>query len=272
MVHCHSPTKLYKKILTALYVNVIIHLLLIKTMQKFTDIYKPKYLQLVDIMRREILSGKLKEGDRLLSENEMKQKYSVSSTTVRKCIDILKNDGLISRYQGVGTFVKAKHVERSLQKVLSFTKNMEQVGLTPSTDVLDKKIITAYGKYIERLELEAGSSILRLKRLRYGSGIPMLLETRYINLKYCHDIISKDLSGSLYQIYERDYGIRLLGAKQHLRIVFLTDKEARLLHCGKSTPAYLVTGVTYSENMIPMEYEESLYRGDEYEFFVEVGF
>jgi GntR family transcriptional regulator len=259
-------------LLTSLYVNVIIRIIIKEAMNRFNESYKPKYLQLVDMIRRDILSGKLKEGDKLLSENEMKQKFGVSSTTVRKCIDILKNDGLISRYQGVGTFVKAKHVERSLKKVLSFTKNMEQVGLVPSTDVLEKKIIGGHGKYLERLGLEIGSSILKLKRLRYGNGIPMMLETRYINLKYCPDIIKKDLSGSLYQIYEKDYGITLLGANQHLRIVFLTDEEAGLLHCGKSTPAYLVTGVTYSDNEWPMEYEESLYRGDEYEFFVEVGF
>ncbi len=241
-------------------------------MKTLIDNYKPKYLQLVDIIRSDILSGKLKEGDKLLSENEMKQKYDVSSTTVRKCIDILKNEGFISRYQGVGTFVTAKHVERSLKKVLSFTKNMEQVGLTPSTDVLEKNVVSGFGKYLEKLELEEGMSLLRLKRLRYGSGIPMLLETRYINLQYCPNIMDQDLSGSLYQIYEEGYGIKLLGAKQHLRIVFLTEEEARLLHCGKSNPAYLVTGVTFSDKMVPMEYEESLYRGDEYEFFVEVGF
>ncbi|MBN2322912.1 MAG: GntR family transcriptional regulator [Spirochaetes bacterium] len=241
-------------------------------MKTLIDNYKPKYLQLVDIIRGDILSGRLKEGDKILSENEMKKMYDVSSTTVRKCIDILKNDGLISRYQGVGTFVKAKHVERSLKKVLSFTKNMEQVGLIPSTDVLEKKVIGGFGKYLDKLEISEGTSILRLKRLRYGSGIPMLLETRYINLQYCPAIMDHDLSGSLYQIYEEGYGIKLLGAKQHLRIVFLTDEEAGLLHCGKSNPAYLVTGVTYSDNMLPMEYEESLYRGDEYEFFIEVGF
>ena len=143
-------------------------------MEELQDTYKPKYLQLVDAIRRDILSGKYKKGDRLLSENELKQKYDVSSTTVRKCIDILRNDGLINRIQGVGTFIKAKHVERSLKKVLSFTNNMEQAGLSPSADVLEKKIINGYGKYIERLELEEGASILRLKRLRYGSGIPIL--------------------------------------------------------------------------------------------------
>jgi GntR family transcriptional regulator len=241
-------------------------------MESLDDIYKPKYLQLVDIIRRDIMSGRLQEGDKLLSENELKEKYDVSSTTVRKCIDILRNEGLITRMQGVGTFVQAKHVERSLKKVLSFTKNMEQVGLVPSTDVLDKRIMKASGEQLDKLNLQPGEDVLELRRLRHGSGIPMMLDVRYINIKYCPGIEGEDLSGSLYEIYEKKYGINLLGAKQHLRLVVLDAEEARLLHCGVSTPAYLVTGVTYTNDMWPMEYEESLYRGDEYEFFIEVGF
>jgi GntR family transcriptional regulator len=241
-------------------------------MNELSDVYKPKYLQLVDIFRREILSGKIKEGEKLMSENEIKNKYGVSSTTVRKCIDILRHEELIIRHQGIGTFVKTMYIERSLEKVLSFTKNMEQVGLTPSTDILEKEIIEANGKYRDKLGVIEGSKILRLKRLRYGNEIPMMLETRYINIAYCPDIITKDLSGSLYRLYAEEYGIKLVGAKQHLRIVFPNKEETKLLHCGKSSPAYLVTGSTYSDKNVPIEYEESLYRGDEYEFFVEVGF
>ena len=135
------------------------------------DSYKPKYLQLVDIIRRDILSGKLQEGDRLLSENELKMKYDLSSTTVRKCIDILRSEGLITRIQGVGTFVQAKHVERSLEKVLSFTKNMQQAGIVPSTDVLDKQIMKASGKYLERLNLLPGNELLKLKAKEEGSSL-----------------------------------------------------------------------------------------------------
>ena len=241
-------------------------------MFELSDSYTPKYMQLFEIIKNDILSGRYNSGDKLPSENELKEKYSVSSTTVRKAIDILKNYGLITREQGVGTFVSNRPVERSLKKILSFTKNMKQVGLEPSTKVLEKKVIKAYGDYANKLDVNEGENIFRLKRLRFGSGIPMMLETRYINLKYCPEIYKKNLEGSLYEIYERDYEISLLGAKQHLKIVFLTAEEAGLLHCGKETPAFLVTGVTYSDKKWPMEYEESLYRGDEYEFFVEIGF
>ena len=98
-----------------------------------------------------------------------------------------------------------------------------------------------------------------------------MLDTRYINLRFCPEINHTDLSGSLYKIYEKHYGIKLHNAKQHLQIVFLKEREATLLGCNESAPAFLVTGVTYSDNEEAIEYEESLYRGDEYDFFVEVG-
>jgi len=240
-------------------------------MSKLNDTYKPKYIQLVEIIKHEILTGKFKGGDKLPSENELKKEYDVSSTTVRKCIDILRNYGLITREQGVGTFVSERPVERSLEKILSFTKNMEQVGLEPTTQVLEKKIIKAYGKYIDRLGVKRGENIFRLKRLRFGSGTPMMLETRYIHLGLCPEISGEDLSGSLYDIYEKHYGITLFNAKQHLKIVFLKEKEAWLLECKVGDPSFLVTGVTYTDNHEAIEYEESLYRGDEYDFFVEVG-
>ncbi|MGQ9615373.1 MAG: GntR family transcriptional regulator [Spirochaetota bacterium] len=233
--------------------------------------YKPKYIQLVERIKRDILNNDLKTGDRLLSENELKKLYNVSSTTVRKCIDILKHEGLINRVQGIGTFVNKLHIKRSLEKILSFTKNMEQVGLKPSSKVLEKKVIFAREHYCEKLKLNPGEKILRLKRLRFGSDIPMMLETRYISIKNCPTIVEKDLAGSLYDIYETFYGIILTKAQQNLKIVFLNERDAKLLGCEPGAPAFLVTGVTYSTNEEPIEYEESLYRGDEYEFFVEVG-
>jgi GntR family transcriptional regulator len=240
-------------------------------MDKLLDTYKPKYIQLVDLLRHEILSGNMKGGDKLLSENELRHKYKVSSTTVRKAIDILRNYGLITRIQGIGTFVRERPVQRSLEKILSFTKNMEQVGLKPYTTVLEKRVVKATGIYAEKLEVEKGKKIFRLRRLRFGDDTPMLLETRYINLSLCPEIYKTNLTGSLYEIYEKRYGIKLFKAKQHLRIAFLKEKEARLLECKPGAPSFLVTGVTYSDKDEPVEYEESLYRGDEYDFFVEIG-
>jgi ABC-type sugar transport system substrate-binding protein len=77
-------------------------------MRFLSDQYKPKYLQLCEIIKEEINLGKFKKGERLPSESELIREFNVSSITVRKCIDILRIEGLIERKQGIGTFVKVE--------------------------------------------------------------------------------------------------------------------------------------------------------------------
>ena len=56
-----------------------------------SDQYKPKYLQLCEIVKDAIDLGKYKKGERLPSESELMREFNVSSITVRKCFDILRN-------------------------------------------------------------------------------------------------------------------------------------------------------------------------------------
>jgi ABC-type sugar transport system substrate-binding protein len=88
-----------------------------------SDQYKPKYLQLCEIIRDAIDLGKYKKGERLPSESELEREFNVSSITVRKCIDILKNEGLIERVQGVGTFIKVNRDTRYNAENLVFGVN-----------------------------------------------------------------------------------------------------------------------------------------------------
>jgi len=240
-------------------------------MDSLSDLYKPKYIQLLEILQTQIHTGELKAGDRLMSENELKEMYNVSSTTVRKCIDILRSEDLIERIQGIGTFIKEPQVSRSLEKILSFTKNMQQMGMIPSTKVLAKGIVQNYGEYHKQLDLGREDLVYGIKRLRLGNGEPLMLERRYINLRLCHDIDKYDMSGSLYKIYEEVYHMELKGSRQKLKLQRLGEENAKILGCSSSDPAFIVTGTTYIDNGVCLEYEESLYRGDKYEFFVNVG-
>ena len=66
----------------------------------------PLYIQLSDEIREQIKSGKIKEGDKLLSEPEMVQKYGVARLTVRDALSILVNEGLLEKHHGKGTFCR----------------------------------------------------------------------------------------------------------------------------------------------------------------------
>ena len=69
------------------------------------DAAEPPWRQLAATLRAQIESGELAPGDRLPSILTLSQEYEVASVTVRKALNSLKQDGLISAASGWGTFV-----------------------------------------------------------------------------------------------------------------------------------------------------------------------
>lgn len=65
---------------------------------------RAKYYVLMESLKKDITSGKIKPGDKIPSENELSATFSVSRHTVRKAISILENEGLLEATHGLGTF------------------------------------------------------------------------------------------------------------------------------------------------------------------------
>jgi DNA-binding GntR family transcriptional regulator len=195
-------------------------------------------------------------------------KYSVSSTTARKALDMLRRENLVESIQGKGSFVLHTEILRSLKKVISFTENVKRQSLEPSSKLIDKNILENYTEYHKKLNLVDGEKILKIKRIRYGNEIPLLIDTRYINLKYFPGIENSDLSGSLYEIYE-SYNIKIAHSKQILKMGFLDEQNAKLLNLKKYDPVIHIEGTLFSENFYSIEYEEDLWNGTVCSFYVE---
>jgi len=63
-----------------------------------------KCAKLVDDLKRQIMSGEIRPGDKISSENVLAKEYDISRQTVRKAIDILRNEGFLYAEHGRGTF------------------------------------------------------------------------------------------------------------------------------------------------------------------------
>ncbi len=226
---------------------------------KKDSLHTPKYIKIAENIRQEIDSN-LSVGEKTYSEKEIMDKYGVSSTTARKALEVLRNEKIVERIQGKGTFVIHKKVMRSLRKIVSFTENMERQNIIPSTKMLEKEILNDYTKYHKKLQLSPGDKILKLKRLKFGNGVPLAIDYRYINLKYCPDIFEKDLNSSLYKIYSH-YNIKIAHSTQYLELVFMDKENAKLLNCKTGDSAIYIEGLLSLENYELIEYEENLWNG-----------
>ena len=66
---------------------------------------QPRYMAVVDWVKKELEKGNLKPGDRLDSENELSVKFSLSRQTIRHAIAVLEKEGYVTRIQGSGTYI-----------------------------------------------------------------------------------------------------------------------------------------------------------------------
>ena len=229
----------------------------------------PLYYQLKEQIQKDILNGGYQEGDLIPSERELSDQYGLSSTTIRRALNDLVQENFLERKAGKGTFVRQKKVRRDLRTVIGFTKNMQEMGLQPSTQVLSVRVLNANPFARKRLGLIKGEKVVRLERLRLADGIPMMLETRYIRTDLCPGVEKEDLSSSLWKVFEEKYGLKPTRHSQNMNIAQVSNHAAELLTLKNGTHVFLIIGVTYVKDSVPIECEESQYRADKYELAFE---
>ncbi|MBN1480565.1 GntR family transcriptional regulator [candidate division KSB1 bacterium] len=230
----------------------------------------PKYYLISQDIVKRIKSGELKPGMKIPSENEIIRDYQVSNTTARKTLQEIAQQGWAYRVKGKGTFVQTHNVDRSVTRILGFSKNMIEAGYTPSTRLLESTIEKkGYSDIINGRKYTMRGPVLKIRRLRYADATPMMLEVRFINMTLCPGINNMDLSRPLYEIYEHFFDLKMKQVNQMIRTIIISDMVTEeLFDIHAPTPAFLVNGVTFTGKEMILEMERSIYRGDKYSFSV----
>lgn len=236
-----------------------------------TESHVPMYFLISKEIIEKIKKKELKPGDRIISENEIIRNYEVSNTTARKVLQEIENQGYVKRVKGKGTFVRDNaKASRSVTKVLSFTKNMLQLGFTPNTKLLEctteKAGITII---VNGRNYSINGPACKITRLRYADNEPVLKEIRYISTRFCPGIEKLDLKGSLYSIYENNYHLKITSIYQTLSAIIIDNEQLEDFEKDDIVPGFKVDGVTFCGKDLVLEIEESIYCGDFYKFNIE---
>lgn len=229
---------------------------------------KPYYAQIKEYILYKINSGELKPHDRVPSERSLSEQFGVSRLTVGKALKELVLEGRLYTQVGKGTFVNDQPIDQTLDRLTSFSEEMEQRGQAPSSNVIEALTIPATEMLAQRLQLPVGVSVVKLKRLRLANTRPVALETAYLIAALCEDILERFRfeRESLYTVLRTHYGVRLMYAEQELEARQASPEEATLLGLEAGSPVLSIVRVTYMDNERPIEYVESAYRGDRYKF------
>lgn len=229
------------------------------------------YQQLYTILRDELTRGKWKPGERMPSETELIAAYGVSRITVRQAFDLLVNDGFVYRRRGSGTFVTARSSAPSLNRILSFTEDMEQRGLRPETRPIAARLEPAAADVARKLGIEPGEELVVLESLCLADDAPMSVEHSHLVHRHCPGLLEGDYArASLHRTLLEGYGIRLARADQAVRAVAADAETAAVLSVLPGAPLLCIEQVLFRQTGVPVEYLQAYRRGDRYVLYNEL--
>lgn len=230
----------------------------------------PKYYQLASILRQKIDDGEWEPRSAIPSERQLEQLYNISRTTIREAVDHLVRQGFLYREHGRGTFVSPQKLQKGLMELTSFSEDLLKRGISPGQIILDMSWVVPAPNILQRLELTAGTVVLRIQRVRLGDQVPIGLQTSFIALTREQNISREEMetAGSLYRILQEKFGIIPSEADETLEVTLATPEEAALLQVESGAPLLLNERLLFSQNRTPVEFVKILYRGDRYQYYV----
>jgi GntR family transcriptional regulator len=236
------------------------------------DSHIPYYLQLIDLLREQILQKTWLPGEQIPGEQDLCERYGISRTVVRQALRELEFDGAIVRRKGKGTFVAEPKINEGLiQKLTGFYQDMVERGLKPVTQVLHQKIVPANEKVAKYLNVPVGTEVVDIQRLRFINGEPIQLVTTFIPYSVCPQLATADISDcSLYEFIRKECGVTLARGLRYIEAVAANETEAMLLGIERASPLMMIDSVSFTENGQAVEYYHALHRGDRSRFEVEL--
>jgi len=228
--------------------------------------HQPLYQQLQRALREAIQNHVLAPDDALPAERQIASDLAISRITVRKAIEGLVEEGLLVRRQGSGNFV-AGRIEKNFAKLTSFSEDMRARGRMPSSEWIKRAEGAVTPEEALALRLSPGAPVLRFHRLRFADEAPMCLEYATIAAWALPSLESVD--ASLYESLQKA-GHRPVRALQRLRALLLDDEQAKLLEAAEGDAGLLVERVGFLRDGRAVEYCQSFFRGDTYDFVAEL--
>lgn len=204
-------------------------------------------------------------GTLIPTERALAEQYGTSRTTVRQAIGELVAEGRLDRTQGRGTFVAPPKVTH-VRQLTSFTDDAASQGMTASARILDISEVPADTVTAKRLAVEPGAGVHRVERIRLVNGEPLAHETAFLAGDLPDLAGNVEVRGSLYSALRDDYGIRISEVEDTVETKLAGPEEVRLLDVEMGAPMLLVHRLGLDPDGRPVEWTESVFRGDRFRF------
>ena len=222
----------------------------------------PLHVEVAELLRRQILSGAIKAGEKLPALNELTEKFGVARMTIRQAMDALEDEGLIERYAGKGTF--AKEIDLPTRQKLNMKAELSQLQAM----VAQLEVMVVGDDDTPQIVDVDGRAFRQMRRIHSQSGEP-----------FCH--VDIKLENQLYQkapkrfeteivvTVLKDLGVAVETARQNVTIAYADVEMAEKLKMPVNAPVFRMLREFYSDEGTLIYSATLIYPGDKLELEVE---
>lgn len=231
----------------------------------------PLYYQLRQILLKQIRDGHIRPGQPIPSEAGLQEQYGVSQITVRRAVSGLASEGYLLRQPGKGTFVLPPKLQDRSGRLGGFAADLASRGFKVDSVIVEYGVQPIPPHVARALKLETGHPLLFFRRMIFADDEPIALTTAHCRLGEGITFTKEELgSDSIFPLFERKYGIRLLHAERTIEAVVLRPDEAESLEARPGTPALLSRLTAFDSHNRPIVFARTVYRGDRYRHYCPV--
>ncbi|MFC3032893.1 histidine utilization repressor [Pseudoalteromonas fenneropenaei] len=155
---------------------------------------QPKFAQIKQHIIDHIRAYTWLENDRVPSENELAEQFQVSRMTARRALSELTDAGILTRSQGLGTFVASLKSQSSLLEIRNIADEVKERGGAYSCTVLTLESIIALAPIAIALGVEANSQVYRSVLVHHENEQPLQVEERFVNPHLANDYLQQDFT------------------------------------------------------------------------------
>lgn len=227
------------------------------------------YLQIADELRRNIEKSVFNVGDQLPTELELSKRFGVHRHTLRRAVDVLRQEGIVDVERGRGTFVVAP-IALPIAKRVRFNAALKAQSLTPSCQVLRIVKLNADPKLAQQLEIELGASIILFERLYWVDELPINISSSYFPEQRFPALATHcEAYGSISRMLLKEYNCDHLCRSTRVSARVARPQDARRLKMPANSPILLSESLHVDQTGTVIEYGVTRFRGDRMELVME---
>ncbi len=234
------------------------------------DSYEPAYAQLANILRRQVANGMFRPGDQLPSEAMLCRSYHVSPMTVRRTINLLAEEGVVSTAKGRGTFVKALELGRAAFDLRELQGLFNDPAM--AVKLLDARIISADDRMARKLNLQVGENLIYIRRLLTVDDEPAFYHREYLIYDPARPIVEAEMEvTALRGLFGGTGSAILKRGDLNVEACLLNEEEAKILKTPLPAAAFYLEHLFYDFEDRPVSWGWFICRSDYLHFTTRVG-